>query len=99
MTEQVANITKMESSDGTVYLHTHHGNTAQEIAESLKPYVGRTMSMELPNMYGHYRRYSGILRSVDKNAVTVYVPAHTYETVINAFDAFGSRCTIIEKED
>jgi hypothetical protein len=94
----VENITTLKSDDGTVYLRTQHGRSAEEIAESLKPYIGRTMSMEFPNLYGHYRRYSGVLREIDGVVATVYVPRHSYETEVNVFDAFGSHCTMIEKE-
>lgn len=94
----VENITTLKSDDGTVYLRTQHGRSAEEIAESLKPYIGRTMSMELPNLYGHYRRYSGVLRGISGVVATVYVPGHNYETEVNVFDAFGSHCTMIEKE-
>jgi hypothetical protein len=97
--EQVANITTLVSStDGTVYLRTQHGNTAAEIAESLKPYVGRTMSCELPNNYGHYRRCLAVLLGVTGDDVTVRVPRYDYETTISAMDAFGSNCTTIEPE-
>ena len=90
--------THVDSCDGTVYLRTHLGESAAEIVEALRPYIGRYMRMDLPNLYGHYRHYWGDLLSVDGDTVTVYVPAHDYTTTINAFDAFGTHCTLIEKE-
>lgn len=91
--------THVSQTDGTVYLRTQHGNSAEEIAESLGPYIGRTMSMELPNLYGHYRRYRGILRALNGVVALVYVPGQNYEVEINVFDAFGSHCTMIDRED
>lgn len=99
MTEQEKRVTVHVSVDGTVYLRTQHGNSAAEITEALKPYVGRTMSCDLPNLYGHYHRYRAVLREIKGDTVTLYVPGHDYLTVINAFDAFGSHCTMIDKED
>lgn len=90
--------TLVSSTDGTVYLRTQHGNTAEEIAAALTPYVGRVMSMELPNLYGHYRRYTGTLKEINGVVATVRVASHNYETEINVFDAFGSTCTTIEPE-
>lgn len=90
--------THVSSTDGTVYLRTQHGDTAEEIAEALRPYVGRFMSMDLPNLYGHYRRYKGTLRSIDGVVATVHVPNYDYTTEINVFDAFGTHCTTIEPE-
>lgn len=90
--------THVSSTDGTVYLRTQHGNSAAEIAESLQPYIDRTMSCELPNLYGYYRRYSAVLRAVDGENVTLYVPRLDHEATLSAFDAFGSHCTVIEKE-
>lgn len=89
-------ITTHISTDGTIYLRTQHGETAAEIAEALRPYIGRTMRMDLPNLYGHYHRYRGELLSVDKETVEVRVPQHDYTTVINAGDAFGTHCTTID---
>lgn len=88
--------THVASTDGTVYLRTQHGRSAAEIAEALRPYVGRLMQMDLPNLYGHYHRYWGELRAIDGENVTVYVPNHDHTTTINAFDAFGTHCTVIE---
>lgn len=88
--------THVSSTDGTIYLRTQHGRSAAEIAESLRPYIGRTMRMDLPNLYGHYHRYWGELRSIDGAVATVHVPNHDYTAEINVFDAFGTHCTTIE---
>jgi hypothetical protein len=87
------------STDGTVYLRTQHAETAEQITEALTPYIGRTMRVDLPNLYGHYHRYWGELRSIDGTDVTVYVPHHNHTATVNAMDAFGTHCTMIEKED
>jgi len=91
--------THVSQTDGTTYLRTQHGESAAEIAESLRPYIGRTMSMDLPNLYGHYHRYRGVLRGLAGVVATVYVPGHNYEVEINVFDAFGTHCTMIDRED
>jgi len=93
------NITTHIATDGTVYLRTQHGESAAEIAESLKPYVGRMMSADLPNLYGHYKRYNVVLQAVDGDDVTVYCPNYDHTATLSAFDAFGSHCTMIKKED
>lgn len=88
--------THISSTDGTVYLRTQHGRTSEQIAEALRPYVGRFMRMDLPNLYGHYHRYWGELRSIDGTQATVYVPNHDHTATIDVMDAFGTHCTTIE---
>lgn len=90
--------THVSSTDGTVYLRTQHGQSAAEIAEALRPYVGRTMRMDLPNLYGYCHGYWGVLRAIDGENVTVHVPSHDYTTTVNAMTAFGSHCTTITPE-
>lgn len=90
--------THVSSTDGTVYLRTQHGETAAEIAEALRPYVGRFMCFDLSNLYGYYHRYHGELKSVDGTMVTVYVPRYDFTATTNAMDAFGTHCTTIEPE-
>lgn len=92
-------ITTYISTDGTVYLRTQHADTATQIAEALRPYVGRFMRMDLPNLYGHHHRYWGELRSIDGDNVTVYVPNYDFTATVDAMDAFGTNCTMIEKEN
>jgi hypothetical protein len=89
----------VSSTDGLTYLRTQHGETAEQIAEALAPYVGRTMRMDLPNNYGHFHTYHGVLKSIDGANVTVYVPAHDYTATIDAMQAFGTNCTTIQKAD
>jgi hypothetical protein len=86
------------STDGTVYLHTHKGETSEEIAEALKPFVGRFAAFYPPNMYGHinpHRATWGWIRAVDGTTVTVHVPSINYTGTVEAFEAFGSYCTRI----
>jgi len=94
----MGSITTHMATDGTVYLRTQHGESAAEIAESLKPYVGRSMWADLPNDYGHFKRYHVVLREVDSEDVTVYIPRLDLTATVNAFSGFGSDCTMIEKE-
>lgn len=92
--------THVSSTDGTVYLRTQHGDTAEEIAEALKPYVGRRMSADVANRYGHFHRYSVVLRSVDGENVTLdaWVNGKVIPTTVDAMSAFGTHCTMISPE-
>ncbi|WP_125262044.1 hypothetical protein [Streptomyces alboflavus] len=90
--------THVDSFDGRTYLRTQHGDSAVEIADSLRPYVGRLMRMDLPNPYGHYHAYWGYLRSVEGGDVTVYVPRYDHTATLSAFDVFGTHCTVIKPE-
>jgi len=94
----MGNITTHVATDGTVYLHTHHGESAAEIAEALKPYVGRFMGADIPNMYGHCKTYHARLDGIDGNTVHLYVPRLGQTATVDAFTAFGSHCAIIDKE-
>lgn len=87
------------STDGRVYLHTHKGADAQEIAEALRPFVGHFAAFYPPNNYGHinpHKATRGWIRAVNGTKVTVHVPSIDYTGDVDAFDAFGSYCTMIE---
>lgn len=86
------------AGDGTTYLRTQYGRDAQEIADALKPYVGRDMHGDVPNMYGHYKRYPLTLTAVEGDQVTIHVRRFDHTATLSAFDVFGSHCTVIEKE-
>lgn len=91
--------THLSSTDGTVYLHTHHGESSAQIADALSPYIGRDMKADLPNNYGHYARYRVRLEAVDGERVTVLATTRDgrkHRTTVDAFDAFGTNCTTIE---
>jgi hypothetical protein len=90
-------VTKLESG-GLTYVHTHRGETATEIAESLTPYIGRVMNASLPNNYGHYARYRVTLLAVNAEMVTVEEMRSGIVRAFNAFDIFGSQCTTVERE-
>lgn len=93
-------ITKCVSSiDGTVSLHTHCGESAEEIAEALRPYVGRWVRFYPENMYGHVnplRSTYGLIESVTGTDVQVYVPRTDYRGTVDAFKGFGHYGTTIE---
>lgn len=89
------------ATDGTVYLRTQHGEHALEIAEALRPYIGRLARFYPPNLYGHINPHQstrGYIRAIDGAVVTVEVPATGYTGEVDAFEAFGSYCTMIEPE-
>lgn len=86
----MGDITQHTASDGMIYLRTHHGGSAEEIAAALTPFVGRVMSADLPN---RYRRYRVKLLAVDGGRVTVQE-----QSTFDAFDVFGTSCTMIEPE-
>jgi len=88
------------SGDGTVYLRTHEGDSSREIAESLVPYIGRTMRGDLANNYGHYNRYRLMLKAVSGDLVTVEVSVNgrTHVVEADAFCTFGNSCTMIDPE-
>jgi hypothetical protein len=91
--------TFVSSTDGRIFLRTQHGADAAEIAEALKPYIGHFAAFYPPNAYGHInvqRTTWGWIRAVQGESVTVHVPALGYTGDVNAFDAFGSYCTMIE---
>jgi hypothetical protein len=91
--------THVSSTDGTVYLRTQFGESSEEIAEALRPYIGRFAHFYPPNMYGHInpqRATRGWIRGIDGTRVTVHVPAIDYTGEVDAGDAFGSYCTIID---
>lgn len=91
-------ITHMTSSNGTVYLHTHHAATAQEIADALRPYIGRFAAFHPANMYGHvnpHKSTRGWIRAINGTTVTVHVPATDFTGDVDAFDGFGHYCTRI----
>lgn len=95
------NISTLVSTDGTVYLRTHQGQSSQEIAESLRPYIGRILTCDLPNNYGYYHRYRAKLEDVNGTQVQVEAILSTGSRVsvnVDAFDAFGTHCTIIHPE-
>ncbi len=87
------------STDGTTNLHTHKGETSQEIADALRPYIGHFARFYPPNRYGHInpqRSTGGWIRAVDGTRVTFYVPNLDHTGEADAFEAFGSYCTTIE---
>lgn len=93
--------THVSSTDGTVYLRTQHGESAEEIAEALRPYIGRFAHFYPPNLYGHINAQQstcGWIRAVNGTKITVEVPRNSYTGEVDAFDAFGSYCTIINPE-
>lgn len=93
-------VTKLESARGLVYLHTHKGETASEIAESLTPYIGRVMNAYLPNDYGYHKNYRVTLIAVDGESVTVEEMCSGIIRTYDAFNVFGSdgHATIIQPE-
>ena len=87
------------STDGRIYLRTQQGNSAEEIAEALRPYIGQFAAFYPPNAYGYinpHRVTWGYLRAVTGTNVTIHVPAINYTGDVDAFGAFGSYCTMIE---
>lgn len=96
--------THISPTDGRTYLRTQFGESSEEIAEALRPYIGRFVHFYPPNMYGHinpHRSTRGWIRAVDGTKVTVYVPTLGYTAEVDAGEAFGTYCTVIEpvKED
>lgn len=93
-------VTKLESTGGIVYLHTHRGDSSAEIAESLVPYIGREMNANLPNDYGYYKNYRVTLIAVDGESVTVEEMRSGIIRTYAAFDVFGSdgHATVIRPE-
>ena len=86
------------ATDGSTYLHTHLGDSAQEIADALRPYIGHMALFYPPNRYGHINPHQatrGYLRAVEGTRVSFYVPALDYAGEADAFEAFGSYCTRI----
>lgn len=97
MSEKIT--TYVSSTDGTIYLRTQHGETSEEIAEALRPYIGHFAAFYPPNMYGYinpHRATWGWIRAVNGTRVTVYVPNRDYVGDVDAGEAFGSYCTRIE---
>lgn len=90
-------VTKLESG-GLTYVHTHKGDDAREIAESLTPYIGRVMNAYLPNDYGHYALHRVTLIAVDGESVTVEEMRSGIVRAFDAFDIFGSHCTTVQPE-
>lgn len=89
----------VSSTDGQIYLHTHHGETSEEIAEALRPYIGHYAAFYPPNMYGHIntqRATWGWIREVNGTQVTVEVPRIGYTGVVDAGAAFGTYSTTIK---
>lgn len=89
------------STDGTIYLRTQHGNSSEEIADALRPYIDHFAAFYPPNLYGHInaqRATWGWIRAINGTQITVYVPNLGYTGEVDAFDAFdafGSYCTMI----
>lgn len=96
----MANVTAhVTSTDGTIYLRTQHARTTEEIAEALKPYIGHVAHFYPPNAYGHINPHKptrGRILAVNGTRVTVHVAALDHTGDVDAFEAFGSYCTIIE---
>lgn len=84
------------STDGMIYLHTHLGESTKEIGEALTPYVGRVMDGDVPNNYGHFKRYRLTLLGVDGGRVKIREARTGFEGEYDAFDVFGTSCTHIE---
>lgn len=94
-------ITQHTATDGTIYLHTHHGESGEEIAAALVPFVGRLANFYPPNGYGHVNPHRSTLariEAVNGTQVSVTVPGTGYAGEVDAFDAFGSYCTRIQPE-
>lgn len=89
------------AGDGTVYLRTHLGETSEEIANSLVPYIGHTMSAYLSNNYGYFDRYWVKLINVSGVMVTVetVISGTKHVVNVNAFDGFGTACTMIKPKE
>lgn len=90
--------TLVASTDGRIYLRTQHGADAQEIADALRRYIGHYAAFYPPNAYGHinpHRATRGWIRDVNGTRVTVHIPALNYTGEVDAFEAFGSYCTMI----
>lgn len=84
-------VTKLEKRPGAIaYVHTHMGESAREIAESLVPYIGRVMNANLPNDYGYYKNYRVTLIAVDGESVTVEEMRSGIIRTYKADDVFGS---------
>lgn len=94
-------MSQVKTDDGTIYLHTHKLDSSEEIVKALTPYVGRIMRCDLPNNYGHYHSYQGRLVKASGSKVTLEVlvrgKIHTAE--VEAFDAFGTNCAVIEPDE
>lgn len=90
-------VTKLESG-GLTYVHTHLGESAEEIATALTPYIGRQMNASLANNYGYCRRYSVTLLAVNGSMVTVEEKRSGIIRAFDAFDIFGSQCTTVQPE-
>lgn len=93
-------VTKLESVRGPIYLHTHKGDSSEEIANSLIPYIGRVMNAYLPNDYGHHKSYRVTLIAVDGQSVTVEEMRSGIIRTYDAFNVFGSdgHATVIQPE-
>jgi cytosine/adenosine deaminase-related metal-dependent hydrolase len=94
-------ITHVTSRSGTIYLHTHLAETGQEIAEALRPYIGRFAAFYPPNRYGHINPHKstwGWIKAINGTMITVHVPRLGYTGDVDAWEAFGSYCTIIDYE-
>lgn len=95
-------ITQVGSGDGRVYLHTHMGADAAEIAAALRPYVGRSVRFHPANAYGHVNPHAatyGRIEDVQGTDVTVFVPRTGYRGVVDAFEGFGHYSTTIEPSE
>lgn len=91
--------THVSATDGTIYLRTQHGDSAQDIADALRPYIGHLAAFYPPNLYGHINPHQatrGRILAVEGTRVTFHVPRTGYTGDVDAFDGFGSYCTTIE---
>jgi len=96
-------ITKhVATTDGTVYLRTQQGESSEEIAEALKPYIGQVAHFYPPNLYGHiniHRATRGEITAVEGTEVSFYVASLDYTGTVDAFEGFGSYCTMIDPKE
>lgn len=90
--------THHDRTNGDIYLRTQHGMSSAEIIDALRHYVGRDMHADLRNNYGHRRRYAVRLLAVDGEQAQVRTSNPQHTVWVDAFDAFGTHCTIIEPE-
>lgn len=92
----MSGITQITSGDGTVYLHTHHGESPEEIVKALQPYVGRMMRMSLPNNYGHHAQRRVRLTGADGANLTVYYQPTDHTGTHDAMETAGQSAVVIE---
>lgn len=94
--DNTTGITQVSSADGTVYLHTHDGLSSAEIVTALRPYVGRMISINLPNNYGHVEERRVRLTGADGTDLTVYYAPTDYTGTHDAMSTAGLACVKVQ---